>query len=60
MQEIRIIMDGGIIQDIVVLTLDAPLRVQIRDYDIEGCSDDELVKDDTGDEYYPIEWDLTG
>lgn len=50
MQTIRIIVEGGVIQNV----LDVPegVEVEVRDYDVDGGEQDlELEEDDRGDHY---------
>ncbi len=49
-QEIIIIVDGGLIQD-VKIPKGCNVRVRVRDFDIEGCEEDEVTADSNGDEF---------
>ena len=53
---VYITVEGGIIQDI---TSPADITVIVRDYDTDGCTEEELqyaLKDKQGDYYFESAW----
>ena len=50
---VTITVEGGVVQHV-----DCPQGVQvvIKDYDVEGCDESDLHKDDNGDQYLESVW----
>jgi hypothetical protein len=53
-KRITIIMDGGVIQDI--LDIPADCEIEVRDFDVEGCEFEDVLTDDNGEEYTSSVW----
>ena len=54
MKTVEITMEGGVIQDIEV---PKGVRVVVRDYDTDSIPEDELTKDDHGDDCIETIWE---
>lgn len=52
---IVITIEGGLVQD--VSNIPPGMKVVVRDYDCEGADDDELSKDERGDDCYVTVWE---
>ena len=54
MKIVRVTVEGGVVQHI-----DVPkdVRVVVRDYDVEGTEEDQLEKDENGDEFIESIWE---
>jgi len=50
-EEMIIIIEGGLIQEIKTLD-NFNMKIKIRDYDVEGAEDDEVITDEEGKEHY--------
>ena len=53
MKTVRIYMEGGVIQDMIV---PMGVKVEVFDYDVEGVEEDRVLQDANGDEYVLSEW----
>lgn len=54
--EIVITVEGGLIQD-VQIPKNCNISVKVMDFDVEGCEDDEVKTNSTGDEYIESVWE---
>jgi hypothetical protein len=54
MKTVKIVVEGGVIQDIEV---PKGVRVVVRDYDTDSIPEDELTKDDHGDDCIETIWE---
>jgi hypothetical protein len=51
---IKISLEGGLIQDVGDIPSD--VRVRVRDYDVEGADDEEIITDENGKECFESWW----
>ncbi len=54
-KSIVITMDGGLIQEIEGIPQD--VVIVVRDYDVEGVDEDDLTKDENGNECFESIWE---
>lgn len=51
--DVIIEVEGGLVQDV---KLPPGLTYEVRDFDVDGCDDDEVLKDDEDREYRKSSW----
>ena len=54
MERIVIVMEGGVIQDIV--NIPPGVEIEVRDFDIEGTIEEELEETPDGEQYVQSLW----
>ena len=54
MKTVRVTVEGGVVQHVEV---PKGVQVIVKDYDVEGCDEAELEKDESGDNYFEAIWE---
>lgn len=54
MKIVRVTVEGGVVQNVEV---PKGVRVIVKDYDVEGCDDDQLEQDEAGDSFITSVWE---
>lgn len=53
-REILIIVEGGVVHE--MYGIPEGMTVRIKDYDVDGCSESEVLRDRDGERYRQIVW----